>query len=152
MMETTYTVKSKQDGYVWQFRYQLNGDLVGYEILSGKLSEKQVKWLFNGGNFPATESIMKAVWMPKLRANFEITVGAPELTFEAFWNAYGNKVGKKKMAENLWNRLPKADKIKALAAITDYNRYLSRKPGIDKAHATTYLNQQYWENEWKSAT
>lgn len=150
-MKTTYTVKSRKDGFIWQFKYHLNGDLYSFTILEGKLNDNQVKWLFESCNFPAIEVLMKTRWMVKLKKNFEITIGEPDLSFEAFWNAYNNKVGKKKMAENTWNKLSKANKIKALQAISSYNKYLSRKPGIDKAHATTYLNQEYWENEWKSA-
>lgn len=150
-MKTTYTVKSRKDGFIWQFKYHLNGNLYSFTVLEGSLSGTQMKWLFGTDNFPALEVIMKEKWMKNLKANFEISIGEPDLTFEAFWNAYNNKVGKKKMAENTWNKLSKASKIKALQAISSYNKYLSRKPGIDKAHATTYLNQEYWGNEWKSA-
>jgi hypothetical protein len=145
---TTYTVKSKQDGYVWQFKYRLNGDLKAFEILEGKLSVTQMKWLFSQGNFPATEIVMKTGWIPKLRKNFEIEVGEPDLSFDAFWNAYAHKVGKKVMAENSWKKLGRATKIKALMGIKRYNNHLRLHPGVAKAHPSTYLNQEYWENEW----
>lgn len=148
---STYNVKSRQDGFVWQFKYHLNGALYSFKVLDSQLSPKQAHWLFATGKFPVTEDIMKKEWMKKLNANFVIEVGEPDLSFDAFWNAYAHKIGKKKMAENSWNKLSKADKIKALMAIKDYNRYLSRKPGIEKAHATTYLNQEYYNNEYKSA-
>ena len=147
---STYNVKSRQDGFVWQFKYHLNGALYSFKVLDSQLSVKQRTWLFGRNNFPCTEADMKEVWMKKMNANFVIEVGEPDLSFDAFWNAYAHKIGKKKMAENSWNKLSKADKIKALMAIKDYNRYLSRKPGIEKAHATTYLNQEYWKNEYKS--
>lgn len=147
-MTTTYTVKSRQDGYVWQFRYDMGGNLLGFDILEGRLSVRQLKWLFSGGNFPATEIVMKTGWIPKLRKNFEISVGEPDLSFDAFWNAYANKVGKKKMAENSWKKLGKAIRIKALLGIRKYDNHLRLNPGIAKAHPSTYLNQEYWENEW----
>lgn len=146
-MTTTYTVRSKQDGFVWQFEYTLNGDLKTLEILEGKLSGKQMKWLFSP-NFPAVESIMKTEWMPKLRKNFEITVGEPDLTFQAFWDLYAHKVGKKKMAENIWNKLSKARRIKAMLGVKKYNNHLRLNTGQAKAHASTYLNQEYYENEY----
>jgi len=144
---TTYNIKSKQDGFVWQFKYTLNGDLKAFKILSGQLTGNQMKWLFSGGNFAANESIMKSVWMQKLKKNFEITVGDPDLSFEAFWNTYGKKHGKRKMAENSWNKMSKAKRIKAMLGIKRYVNHL-RLEGTAQAHASTYLNQEYYENEY----
>ena len=146
---TTYTVTGKNAPIVWQFKYHLNGLLSEFKLLEGELDAKQINWLFVQGKFPYLEKQIKG-W--SAISNFRIEVGEPDLSFDSFWNAYGNKVGKKKMAENTWNKLSQADKVKALQAIKHYNKYLSRKPGIDKAHATTYLNQEYYNNEWKSAT
>jgi len=145
---TTYTVTGKSSEIVWQFKYHLNGLLSEFKLLEGELDEKQIQWLFLKGKFPYTEKQIKG-WTAI--ANFKIDVGLPDLSFDCFWTTYNNKVGKKKMAENSWNKFTTANKIKALMAIKDYNRYLSRKPGIDKAHATTYLNQEYFDNEWKSS-
>lgn len=147
-MKTTYTVKSRKDGFIWQFKYHLNGNLYSFTVLEGSLNGKQMKWLFGAANFPTLESIMKTIWMPQLRKNFEITVGEPDLSFEAFWNAYANKVGKKKMAENTWKKLSKANKIKALMGIKKYDNNLRLHPGVQKAHASTYLNQEYFNNEY----
>lgn len=146
---TTYTVTGKHTAIVWQFKYRLNGLLAEFKLLEGELDDKQVNWLFIKGKFPYQEKQIKG-W--NSISNFKIEVGLPDLSFDAFWNSYNNKVGKKKMAENTWNKLSTGNKLKALQAIKDYNRYLSRKPGIDKAHATTYLNQEYFDNEWKSST
>jgi hypothetical protein len=147
-METTYTVKSKQDGFIWSFKYTLNGDLRVFIIDEGTLSAKQMKWLFGSGNFPANESIMRSVWMKQLKANFEITIGEPDLSFEAFWTAYNHKI-KKVVSEKAWERLGKKDRMAALAGIKPYDGYLSRK-GIAKAHPATYLNQRYWEDNHAS--
>jgi len=146
---TTYTVKSRADKYVWQFKYTLNGNLYAFKVLEGSLSVNQKIWLFQKANFPTEEAAMK-LWQKNLKKNFEIEIGEPDLSFESFWNSYGHKIGKKPMAENTWKKLSKAVKIKALMAIKDYNGYLSRNPGIQKAHATTYLNQEYFNNEYKS--
>ena len=147
-MQTIYTVKSKQDGYIWQFKYDLNGNLKAFEILEGILSGKQMKWLFASANFAANESIMKTVWMLNLKSNFEITVGVPDLSFEVFWNTYNHKV-KKLLSEKAWERLSKKDRIDALQGIKPYDGYLSRK-GVAKAHPATYLNQRYWEDNHAS--
>ena len=147
-METIYTVKSIQDGYIWQFKYTLNGDLKSFEILEGTLSANQMKWLFSSSNFAANESIMKTVWMQNLKKNFEITIGAPDLSFEAFWKAYNHKV-KKIISEKAWERLSKKDRIEAIKGIKPYDNYLARK-GIAKAHPSTYINQRYWEDNHAS--
>lgn len=145
---TTYTVTGKNSNIVWLFKYRLNGLLAEFKLQEGELDQKQVNWLFIKGKFPYQEKDIKG-W--KAIKEFEIKVGEPDLSFDAFWDAYNNKVGKKPMAENTWNKLSKANKLKALESIKYYNNWLSRKPGIEKAHATTYLNQQYYNNEWKSA-
>lgn len=147
-METIYTVKSKYDTHIWEFQYDLNGHLRTFKILEGELSVKQMKWLFGGQNFPANEVMMKTIWMKKLRSNFEVVVGEPDLSFEAFWNAYNHKV-KKVVSERAWNRLSKKDRLDALKAIKSYEGYLHRK-GIAKAHPATYLNQRYWEDSFAS--
>lgn len=149
---TTYTVIHKKANILWTFKYDLNGNLRSFTVEDRPLSQSQLRFLFLEQKFPAKELEMKQVWLSAKKSEFEIIVGEPDLSFEAFWNAYNNKVGKKKMAENTWNKLSQANKVKALQAIKYYNNYLSRKPGIDKAHATTYLNQEYYNNEWKSAT
>jgi len=74
-LQRTYTIKSKLNGYVWLFKYSLNGDFISFEILEGKLSAKQVSWLFGGtnennefqeGKFPIVEDTIK-VWQTTLR-------------------------------------------------------------------------------------
>lgn len=146
-METTYTVKSKMDGYVWQFKYHLNGNLKAFEILEGELSEKQMKWLFSP-HFPAIETIMKDTWIPELKKNFEITIGAPDLSFDAFYNSYNHKI-KKVASETAWKRLSVKDRMAALQGIKAYDGMLSRKH-VAKAHPSTYLNQRYWEDDHNS--
>tara|TARA_R100001369_G_scaffold91021_3_gene131108 strand:+ start:2297 stop:2746 length:450 start_codon:yes stop_codon:yes gene_type:complete len=147
-METTYTVKSIQDGFIWTFKYDLNGNLTAFIIDEGILSGKQMKWLFSSGKFPALETIMKNVWMVNLKKNFEITIGEPDLSFEAFWKLYNHKV-KKVASEKAWKRLSKKDKMEAIKGIKSYNGMLSRKHQ-HKAHASTYINQRYWEDDHNS--
>lgn len=38
---TTYTVRSKEDGFIWVFKYGLNGTFRSFEVLDGELSLKQ---------------------------------------------------------------------------------------------------------------
>lgn len=145
---TTYTVKHKQAQILWQFKYDLNGHLRAFEVQDNPLSKTQVDFLFANQNFPVTERMMKEVWMKQKKSAFEIIVGEPDLSFDAFWNAYNHKV-KKVVSERAWNRLSKKDRMDALKAIKSYEGYLHRK-GIAKAHPATYLNQRYWEDSFGS--
>lgn len=148
-MLTTYIVRNKELDTIWQFKYDLNGDYVSFKRLDKALTKSQMKFLFLSGNFPATEATMKDVWMTKAKTVFEIEVGEPDLSFEAFWNLYANKFGKRKMAENTWNRLSKADKIKVFINIPKYKNYLKYYPNQQPMYPTTYLNQEAYKNEWK---
>lgn len=69
-----------------------------------------------------------------------------EVTFDMLWNGYDLKVHKKR-AEDTWQRMSKADRVKAVMGVRLYNRYLQRT-GVSKAHPDTYLRERYYENEW----
>ena len=144
---TTYTVKSLKDGFIWLFKYDLSGNFSEFKIVEGILTGKQKKWLFSGSNFPEDESILKTVWMPKLKENFEIIRAEPVLDFENLWNLYNHKV-KKHEAEKNFNKLKDGDKIKCFLAIPGYSKYLA-KTRVAKAHLSTFINQRYFEDDWQ---
>ncbi len=153
----TYIIKSKLNGYVWRFKYHLNGNFKSFEILEGQLNAKQVKWLFGGKNakdefqeakFPILEETIK-VWQKKLKDNFEITIETPDLTFDNFWNLYNYKV-KKFEAEKAFKKLKEADVIKCFLALPGYDKHL-QKTGTAKAHLSTFINRHYYEDEWQKA-
>lgn len=139
----TYTITGTSFTGAMVFKYDLKGVLIHFD-LDGELNDVQKAWLFKG-RFPLTEEGIK---MFAAITNFTVIGGELDLSFENFWNAYTYKVGKKIMAENIWKRLSKADKIAALSGIKPYDTHLRRHIQKEKAHATTYLNQRYWENEW----
>ncbi|QKX04866.1 hypothetical protein HN014_08030 [Aquimarina sp. TRL1] len=141
---TTYTVKSKNYPTIWEFKYDLNGVLTSFKI-DGSLNQTQIDWLFSS-KFPYKEEVIKK-W--KSIKNFEIIIGAPDLSFQTFWNVYGYKI-KKVVSERAWKKLSKADRLNALKGVKKYNNFLYRKPGREKANAATYLNQKYWEDEYSS--
>ena len=147
---TTYTVKSKEKGLIFLFKYDLNGNWKSTELLEGELSPTQIKFLFSP-NFPATETLMKTVWQKdKLYTErFEIIKAAPVLNFENLWQIYNHKV-KKFEAEKSYNKLKEPDKIRCFLAIKGYDKYLA-KAGVAKAHLSTFINQRYFEDEWQKA-
>lgn len=69
------------------------------------------------------------------------------ITFEMFWNKYDEKFNKKRCIA-LWEKIPKADQVKAYVGIDPYNKHL-RKTGRFKVNPDTYLKNQLWENEYK---
>lgn len=145
---TTYTVKSKNSTTVWRFKYHLNGSLNEFKILEGIPTEKQFDWLFKKGQFPYYESQIKD-WEKKLKDNFEILKGEPELTFEALWNLYNLKV-KRIESEKAFKKLKEAEVIKCFLAVPGYDKYLQKRQ-TGKAHLSTFINQRYFEDDWSKA-
>ena len=148
-LEKVYTVKPKPYDVLWVFKFDLNGVLTSFQIQDGNFDPAQYEWLIKKSFFPATEEHIKG-WTKTYPNFFEITVGEIDLSFDTFWNTYANKVGKKIQAERTWNKLSKKDKLKALSSIKSYQNYLKRNQGIAKAYPNTYLNQRYFDNDYKS--
>lgn len=71
-----------------------------------------------------------------------------DLSFNAFWEQYGNKQNKDR-AYKFWTALPDEDRIAALRAIRRYNLYLQHKPGIEKKYPDTWLKNRCWTDEYK---
>lgn len=139
---TTYIVKHKDQDIVWEFKYDLKGNLKSFKVEDRPLSGSQIKFLINDNKFPVLESIMKDVWMKAKKSVFEIIIGRPDLSFDTFWDLYDYKV-KKVVSERSWKRLGKKAQLDAIAYIPTYKNYLKRKH-IQQAAASTYLNQSYW--------
>jgi hypothetical protein len=147
---TTYTVKAKHRPDVWIFKYHLNGVLSSFEVLDGIMEEKQINWLFHKGNFPYMETQAKKFNTIRNTAKelvFDVCVGLPVLTFQAFWDAYDHK-RKITRSKQLWAKLKDADKLKAIEGISRYNNYLRLHNGIAKCNPDTYLYQRQWEDEF----
>lgn len=142
---TTYTVKSKNTDNVFVFKYGLNGILCEFKILEGLLSENQIQWFFFKGKFPIAEYQIKE-WIKNPKSNFEITIGTPDLSFEALWNLYNYKV-KRHEAEKRFNMLKESDIIKLFIQVPKYNKYMTRKTH-DKAHLSTFINKRMFEDDY----
>lgn len=145
---TTYRATGKEIGLVFLFKYDLNGHLREFKIEDGELNGNQMKWLFSGSNFPASESIMKTVWMveDKYKKVFKVEKSIADLSFEAFWNLWGLKI-KKEHSEKAWNKLSEADKIKCFLSLKKYESHL-KQTGQAKAHLVTWLNQKRYNDEY----
>jgi|SRR5690606_13407938 len=68
-----------------------------------------------------------------------------DLSFAAFYDLYGNKVGKKR-AESRWNKMKKEDKVKALLYIEKYKNLLKLRAGQQQMYPESYLNAEPWND------
>lgn len=143
---TTYTVKM-ENGDIWQFKYNLKGVLVFFNVLEGDLSDKQEQFLYVNGKFPWKEEHIKG-WIKRYKT-IQLEVGEPDLSFKAVWNLYDNKVSKFD-AEKAFNKLKDSDKIKCFLAIPGYKKYLAKK-GTGTAHLATFIHRQYYNDDWSNA-
>lgn len=164
---TTYRVKHKLNGLVFLFKYDLNGDYRSNEICEGVLTPQQIKWLFTGylpkgtnyanekellsklqENFPASEEIMKTVWMKDERytKQFDVEVSPADLSFDALWNLYGGGSGKQD-AIKAYKKLKPAELIKCFIEIPYYFQQLKSTPGIAKLYLASYINKKRYEDD-----
>jgi hypothetical protein len=74
-----------------------------------------------------------------------LTEEAEKVTFEMFWDRYNDKARSSRVkTERVWNKMPEGERTKAYRYI---NRYKSSIPqGVCMKYATTYLNDQMWNN------
>ncbi len=140
MKESKYILKSPALKGELIFTYDENGIIKEF-IKAADLTDKQLAWLNH--HFPVTMELLK---QQIKGTKSTLTKVDPDLSFDAFWGAYAHKVGNKRRAKRLWDDLSKEDRIKALAYIKKYNRFLANNPGISKLYPETYLNQQRWNN------
>ena len=121
------------------FTFDLNGLLNSFK-LDGNYTEEQ--WRYVTGHMPVREADIE-----KYRKidKFLIKEVPTDLSFVAFWNAYGYKVGKKGEAENIWRGMKEPERVKALVYIRKYDEHL-RTSGAAKAYPTSYLRGRYFDN------
>jgi hypothetical protein len=76
--------------------------------------------------------------------------------FASFWNRYPRHPvnrkpgggGSRAKALQRWRRLTQTQRDQALAAVDHYRAWCERDDGETAAHATTWLNDQRWE-QWQ---
>lgn len=137
---TTYTIVGSNFPGTIILKYDLKGDLRHFSIEEAELNQEQREWLYL--RVPINEN---KVGVFRSIKTFTVHKGEPDISFDVFWEAYGNKV-KRVKTKAIWDKMTKADRLNALAGIRGYDRYLA-KTRIAKAHPSTYLNQSYWEDE-----
>ncbi|MDA6068662.1 hypothetical protein NJT12_03425 [Flavobacterium sp. AC] len=138
----TYTVKM-QSGDIWQFKYNLNGVLIFFNVLEGDLKPKQEKFLYLDGKFPWKEEHIKS-WS-KLFKTTTVEVGEPDLSFTAFWKIYPyNPLSKKKLSLTRFSKLTEAQKIRIFLKTPEFIKE-KNKQNSAFPYAEVYINQGWWD-------
>jgi hypothetical protein len=139
----TYTVKM-QSGDIWQFKYNLKGVLVFFNVMEGDLSEKQEKFLYLDGKFPWKETQIKD-WS-KLYKKTTVEVGEPDLSFETFQKKIypHNPLSKKKIALERWNKLSENDLHKIYMNTPQFIK-LKIKEGTAFPYLEVYIRGRWWD-------
>lgn len=115
--------------------------LVSFDTKGAQLSEQQQIFLLKG--LPRELAEVKAMLERSPRAKF--TEIKQEVTFEMFWKRYNPPANSKKSKKALprWNRMSKAEQVKAFNFISKYENNMR---GEAKMYAETYLNSNLWND------
>ena len=109
------------------------------------LDEPQSKWFT--ANLPLRETDLQ--WYGKKHQYLRIKPVAMDTSFEAAYEAYNLKIGKKEKARKLWDDLPEVERQLFFRMIGDYKAYLT-KTGYGQAYFEVFLRNHYWKNDYKS--
>ncbi len=123
-------------------KYNDKGWLLNLDVTQAELTESQHAWFLN--NCPKTEQCFDE-WRKQERVLHITLIPEREITFEAFWQRYDDKINSsKKRTKAKWDKMSKSEQVKAYNYI---NRYFSNIPyGTRKKYAETYLNAEVWNN------
>lgn len=101
------------------------------------ISFEQVKWFLK--KLPANSRAMG------MYAGLDVSEVRETIDFAAFWNLYNDKARSSRVkTERVWNRMSRAEQVKAYNYVPKY--FQSIPGGVMKKYATTYLNDQLWNN------
>lgn len=119
--------------------YRVDGVLCVAECHVDAWKAHQVGWLLTK---LAHESVVNdKAQMDKWRLKaYHLKV---DVTFDLFYQRYPTKRDKKK-AERYWNRMKKAEQVKAYNYVFTYLKSL--RPGVEAKYPGTYLNSEVWND------
>ena len=105
------------------------------------------------GHFPDNVKAVMLKTLPLTPDRLEVTKGRTgvlveieeSVTFEMFWNRYNDKARSSRVkTERVWNRMTECERRKAYRFISRYKSSIPQ--GVCMKYATTYLNDQLWNN------
>ena len=127
------------------FSYDEDGNLINFAN-DAHLNEMQRQWLRS--RFPMGQNDLTLLVHDSKTLSVQLV--SADLSFANFWDEYGYKVGNKTRTNKLWDKLPDADKLKALEAIAPYRYYLATRPTMEQLYPETFLNQRRFESDYKA--
>lgn len=123
------------------FYFNDDGLLVRYDTSKAEITQTQQLFILR--NLPTSIEMLKVIFSKSPNAKIQEVI--KDVTFDMFWNRYDDKAtSSRKKTQVAWNKLSKSDQIKAYRYIDRYFQSLPR--GTRKKYATTYLNDELWNN------
>ena len=108
------------------------------DLTNADLTEKQQIWFLQ--KMPREFSELQRVITG---TSAKLTAITKEITFDDIWEKFDYKVGKKE-ALSRWNKMPKAEQIKAFNFI---QKYKARKSDTQaQLYLASYLNKERWND------
>ena len=121
--------------------YNKESLLINLDISNANLSVQQHVWFLK--NMP--RELLELENFVKTSNTVTLVQVELEVSFEMFWNKYNEKLrSSKKKSQVTWNRLPKAEQMKAYNYIRRYEQNIPG--GVLKKYAETYLHSEIWNN------
>lgn len=117
-------------------KFNDEGHFCAIDFSGSGVSEKQMEWFL--GRLPRTVDDLKLY-------RFTVAEILDSVTFEAFWDKYDDKARSSKVkTKRVWDKMSRTEQVKAYNYIDRYVRNIP--PTVCKKYATTYLNDQMWNN------
>ena len=139
------TGKKSKAGFILHYE---NGLMTRFELIQAQnWTEPQRKFICVS-ILPLIISDEAFLKSKDIQEYFKVDELPENLTFQDFWDLFGNKVGKKAKAEQLWKLLPEAEKREAIIGIKRYKNWLIQNPNVQMLYPETFLSQKRWENEY----
>lgn len=121
------------------YKFKDDGTFGGIDYSEASLTIEQSSWLLQ--RLPANADQMNVF----VKMGMDVLEVVETVDFKAFWDRYNDKARSSRVkTERVWRRMPKSEQVKAYNYIP---KYLHSIPGgVMKKYATTYLNDQLWNN------
>ncbi len=140
---TTYVLLNKEGKQLLLLSYNDGGYLVGFQWLI-EPTEQQMVWLTS--NIPWADKHIETI-VERSNGKVKVEIVPHNIGFEAFWNAFGYKVGDKAKCIKLWDKLKDNERLACIRSFKKYELFLEQK-GTAKVWPERYLSRKYWENEF----
>ncbi len=135
----TFEITSEKFGGKVLLKFGDDDFFCGIDFEHSGCSHSQVKWFML--HLPKDASSMKCFSTQQLN----VAEVLESIDFDAFWNKYDDKARSSKVkTRKVWDRMSRTEQVKAYNYISRYT--MNIPSGVCKKYATTYLNDQLWNN------